>query len=1629
MPQTAKETVDVTSLIKGILNGYPGSSAILREYLQNSDDAKANLQTFLLDETSYPTTSLVDPVLQDSQGSALIAMNDQVLSDRDWTALRKIHASSKITDESQTGKNGLGFRASYHLTENPQILSGRTLMILDPHNEFGAFPGGIAIDIINEGRDYQDQLAPFIPIVKDPFIFYQGTIFRLPLRTKTQAIRSRIKNEATAVSEIKQLLESFGQNELEEAILFLKNISTIEIRHISSSGKEYSIGRATIDQRNDSTGVLFTRQVNCEAPIGNLRSRTWRFSTCKFDKSTAAHVMSERLGYNIGDELNKEKLVANVELAMPLGGPSIQGRLFTLLPLPIKTGFPLHFNAVFALTPDRQSLKNVEEAGLPESRERRLVEWNRAIFENFGPTAWVNILSDITIPSDFWTAWPPEEHDKNSYWAQLIPSIFKFAITAKLPIFPLVSSDGTSSFTTLDDDSILLAPSDPKVSLALLVRLGLMVVQPPAHIFSILTSGTVQASASVLSPAAVHQVLRLKYLNGTNTSVSQVDVAEAIKYLVFSTTTPTIDNIFELPWLFHEDRSPATLARRSSRPCHIVPTTADEASILFSSCNNMLSWASMSPELQIYLAHQASLATSIRTTDVILLTPDHVINYLQEKFRGFNSSEAEVAAGSTVIDWLVCFWKWTMGWNEKATLFRRSGVFHNLHLLPTKHQTIRKISSKIMVFKYVDEAVVAAWAQLGIHSLHSELSQNEPLVQMLVVDGFAITPQNPSYIGFLANDFVVANLIELRAEARTTIHQSLYQAQLAIQAKLSPSQKEKFSRLPIFHIRQQYGQDSMLASVFGDRRILVKVDTDVPLPLFLGRQPIYVDVSKPGTQKLIDMVESTSVYNELDLLQLAIDNWEAQSSYLKEKFIQRIVDNLPKMKLPFLKPPCDLLDPSSPLSQLYTGEKENGNYLKMMRAYDFFKYISDASQSNPTFKFEKAQALVKILNDNWKDAYGPIVVKSRTKTWLPYIASEPLYEGLNQHPHLYDLVFQVLTLAPLKSSGLSTDSLRRKARIRTLITHFGQLHAQGMLSDEFLNIAWVPVSSSRDPDVMKPTKYALLSETKLQPPFTQVSWRDISKDSINFLRAMGCTSRPSLDTLYEELRRLLDSPVPNIDISIIVLEEITQRTDYDRAAVLVPSADGHIRTLESVYYQDTPQWLSLSTPLLKFPLHRKISMGLAEQLMVPLLSSVLLEQGVDEGDDSDEEQMAEDLRDRIGGFLRENDVLYAVNEFLANADDAKATKFSILLDNRRDFFGTRVISPAFETLQSSSYIIFYNDAVLSKHDFLGLKKVGRGGKTDEIDTHGRHGLGALAFYYFTDTPFVISGEYVMILDPTSRCLPLRYGQRRTSLQRKIPNIIEMYPDQLRRFENLFGFSSSLLTRSSQTMFCLPLKATIPRKSCDSSECRRLIQESYKELAQNAFFFTTHLEEISAEERSTTFLSAVNYWSMSSTRSERRPLGDRYTRHKVSLNIEVREKIPVLQEWIVSTCHADIPKEHATTAANLKLPPKSNMTVQIALKPLNGPDNEDSVSYLFSTLRLPKRNLLPFHLHARFAISSNRQNLIFSPGYNSNYADDPKTAFNAQFSSSFRQVKFVSSGPPMTSGYVSKKPYFPVTSQP
>lgn len=73
------------------------------------------MQDFILDTRSFPAESLVDPALAYCQGPALLAINDGHFREKDWTALKHIHNSSKAADETSTGKYGLGFRSCYHV--------------------------------------------------------------------------------------------------------------------------------------------------------------------------------------------------------------------------------------------------------------------------------------------------------------------------------------------------------------------------------------------------------------------------------------------------------------------------------------------------------------------------------------------------------------------------------------------------------------------------------------------------------------------------------------------------------------------------------------------------------------------------------------------------------------------------------------------------------------------------------------------------------------------------------------------------------------------------------------------------------------------------------------------------------------------------------------------------------------------------------------------------------------------------------------------------------------------------------------------------------------------------------------------------------------------------------------------------------------------------------------------------------------------------------------------------------------------------------------------------------------------------------------------------------------------------
>ena len=99
----------------------------------------------------------------------------------------------------------------------------------------------------------------------------------------------------------------------------------------------------------------------------------------------------------------------------------------------------------------------------------------------------------------------------------------------------------------------------------------------------------------------------------------------------------------------------------------------------------------------------------------------------------------------------------------------------------------------------------------------------------------------------------------------------------------------------------------------------------------------------------------------------------------------------------------------------------------------------------------------------------------------------------------------------------------------------------------------------------------------------------------------------------------------------------------------------------------------------------------------------------------------------------------------------------------------------------------------------------------------------------------------------------------------------------------------------------------------------------------------------------------------------------------------------MERWLISSSgDTVIPEIHETTARALKL---ANETTVVKLA-INVQPSEGKIdARLFSTLPLPMATSLPFHLHARFAVSSNRQSIVFdSP--DQRLERDAKSAYNS-----------------------------------
>ena len=509
-----------------------------------------------LDERSHGTDTLAYERLAQFQGPSLLVFNDSTFKESDFESISRIGDSVKRTQVGKTGRFGVGFNSVYHLTDMPSFVSGRHVVFFDPSCAFlpnvtAANPGKRVDFVSNAGLadKHPDQWTPFAAFGCDVRSEFPGTMFRFPLRTEAQALTSRLSKAHYTAESVRQLLIAFA-NEKTLDMLYLKNVECVEVlewragedapRVMATStlrlGDEaaaseirrhrsaFSRASASMSSNPQRIEDVFTVSFDSTATGVYARddTRTSTDDTRTSTDGTRTFVVSHALGTDLtplvdsGREKFGMKLVPWAAVAAELGtdptcAEQTVGRAFTFLPLPVKTGLPVHVNAYFELSSNRRDIWfGGDMAGGGAARS----EWNQALLSKVVAPCYARLViacAGKLGPSPAFYALLPETNPPEP-WGCVVRELYSALTEGDAKVLHTPANGGR-----------WIAPKDavyPDPSLAsddilrdALVAEGLTLTDAPGGVLERMEEHAVRHPKRV-SPAGVRQTLREKGEDG-----------------------------------------------------------------------------------------------------------------------------------------------------------------------------------------------------------------------------------------------------------------------------------------------------------------------------------------------------------------------------------------------------------------------------------------------------------------------------------------------------------------------------------------------------------------------------------------------------------------------------------------------------------------------------------------------------------------------------------------------------------------------------------------------------------------------------------------------------------------------------------------------------------------------------------------------------------------------------------------------------------------------------------------------------------------------------------------------------------------------------------------------------------
>lgn len=443
-PKGSNRSENLIRRTRKLINGYPKNS-ILKEFLQNADDAKATELIITYDARIH--TSLDNTDLSPAKGPALLICNNAKFKGKDFDAIVEIGAEdSKQDDATSTGRFGEGFNSSFSISDHPSLVSNGRAYWFDILREAVSKKTGSPDTPYWEKDDFyeiQDWLDVFSVGSENYFKSYD-TVFRLPLRnSKTE---SRISNEIFSLNDFLEWVDEWKTNASQ--LLFLRHVQRLVLQEVSKNN--ITITHLEIKTINESEILNINNSIQDEFIKSPLEiCRNWKdnteelprfrykhhFSIDYFDREKQCNENFEECWAVINGLFRGESnslinhAIKALEIkpeprkVMPWAGVAIRlddkgkpqktesSQYFTFLPLPIPSQNPVHIHGWFEINSERTQITCVESG---EDLEI-LTEWNKLLFEQGVGVAWAYLIDYIKkecLANSYYTFWPKDNGDQ-----------------------------------------------------------------------------------------------------------------------------------------------------------------------------------------------------------------------------------------------------------------------------------------------------------------------------------------------------------------------------------------------------------------------------------------------------------------------------------------------------------------------------------------------------------------------------------------------------------------------------------------------------------------------------------------------------------------------------------------------------------------------------------------------------------------------------------------------------------------------------------------------------------------------------------------------------------------------------------------------------------------------------------------------------------------------------------------------------------------------------------------------------------------------------------------------------------------------------------------------------------------